>query len=152
MTMETRFHTCPTRFLSQASQALTEWPEQKPGRVQQVRRYKALQAPQTASKALEELAVRIGREPRGTVLARLPSVPDGSQTGCLVTPNPDQSTPWRLTYFDSLGFGVGGIGFRTKENAVLHALHEGYRDTNRNLLRECMANPGFGESPHITPH
>lgn len=67
---------------------------------------------------------------------------DGLKMGVLVSPSPDQPGKWRLTFFDEDGFS-GDTTRTTRPECIALAIREGYRDTNRNLLRELDKTQRF---------
>ena len=77
----------------------------------------------------------IGAEPGGVVLVAT-FRPDAGAAICL-----DPGGGWRASYFDADGFS-GHMVFATKEAVVFDCLPS-YADTDRGLLRRCMAGPRF---------
>lgn len=76
----------------------------------------------------------------GIVLSK--TGPAGRRIGAYVSQEPDDSGKWRVTWFDERGFS--GHGTReSKAKAILEALQEGYRDTNRALLDELSLLESF---------
>lgn len=80
----------------------------------------------------EALANALGAEPGGLVLELKRK--DGTSLGAFISPEPDNSGRWRITWFDQRGFS-GDTQRATKAACIIDAMKEGYRDTNRNLLR-----------------
>ncbi len=80
------------------------------------------------------LAEGLARElPDGVVLGKLHGT--GMRQGAMISREPDNSGKWRVSWFDERGFS--GDGRRDSyQAAILEALTEGYRDTNRQLLDE----------------
>ncbi len=95
----------------------------------------------------DELAAKLGAEPGGLVLAQKRS--NGSDMGAYISPEPDGTGRWRITWFDARGFS-GDTQRKDKAACVLVALQDGYRDTNRQLLRTLMKQPSFQEGNEDT--
>jgi hypothetical protein len=81
------------------------------------------------------LAAKLGAEPGGLVLVSMRRQNAGAAISL------DPSGGWRVSYFDCDGFS-GHMTFASKAESVADCLPS-YADTNRNLLRECMASPRF---------
>lgn len=81
------------------------------------------------------LAAKLGAEAGGLVLVSNSNPNRGAAISL------DPSGGWRVSYFDCDGFS-GHMTFAHKAKAVADCLPS-YADTNRNLLRECMASPRF---------
>jgi hypothetical protein len=88
-----------------------------------------------ANSRRRHLAAALGAEPGGLVLAAV------FREGAGAAISRDPAGGWRATYFDEHGFS-GHHCFASKRDAVLDSLLS-YQDTNRNLLRECMADSRF---------
>jgi Large polyvalent protein associated domain 38/Type III restriction enzyme, res subunit len=95
----------------------------------------------------EELAKELGKGAGALALVSKRSK-DG-QAGAVVSRNSDGEGAWRFTRFDKDGFS-GHMVFDSKEEAVLAALKEGYRDTNRDVLRQVSKLPSFTAGNEFT--
>ena len=87
------------------------------------------------------LAEGLARElPDGVVLGKLHGT--GMRQGVMISREPDNSGNWRVSWFDERGFS--GDGKRDSyQAAILDALSEGFRDTNRGLLDELSTLESF---------
>lgn len=99
--------------------------------------------------AKEALAAQLAQEPGGLVLVQPHYKKGVGDLGAQITPEPDGSGRWRITYFDKNGFS-GDAPRGSKEAAINDALDNGYRDTNRNLLREYTKLDSFDKGNEST--
>ncbi len=67
---------------------------------------------------------------------------DRPNQGALIHPSADEPGHWQYTFFDENGFS-GHTTRDTKAEALRLAMQEGYRDTNRNLLRQYAPTDAF---------
>lgn len=88
----------------------------------------------------KRLAEAVDAESGAVVLAQTRN--DGRKMGALVSPSPSESGQWRVSFFDDKGFS-GDTERASKREAVLLALEEGYRDTDRGLLTTLAATQEF---------
>lgn len=69
--------------------------------------------------------------------------------GAFISPNSDEHGAWRMTDFDRNGFS-GHRYFDDKEKAARAAYADGYKDKNRNLLREYSLLDTFSDGNDAT--
>ncbi len=94
-----------------------------------------------ASQERQEAAERLAAStPDVLVLCRKRA--DGVVQGVMVSPSPDSPGRWRVTWFDEGGFFGDGTR-NTKLDCVNEAMREGFKDTNRELLRQYMKLDSF---------
>lgn len=72
-----------------------------------------------------------------------------NRNGAFISPNSDEHGAWRMTDFDQKGFS-GHRYFDDKEQAARAAYADGYKDKNRNLLREYSRLDTFSDGNDAT--